>query len=1426
MHNVISNGRLPQYIMTFMIFISLVVTLNASAYSTISCHQNINISLDDDCESQLSANDILTVPPHPAEPHDLILTDENGVEIIDDIVRETHLWTTITAKVVNTVTGNSCWGTINVEDKNPPTIECTSVTISCIDAGDYLPSHSDNCTTSTLELVSESTIPNSCGPTIIKVIEREWRAVDGYGNRSPSCMQTISLERLDFGAIEFPESLQVDMMTNLTCESVVFDENGFPSVDSTGVPTIDGMPLYPIQGIYCNIGVDYEDLLISDQSCVQKYMRTWRVAEAMCTGAGNFVQVPQTIEIADSELPTITCPEPRIISTSGAACEATTVLELPSFTDDCSGTVELDISYSGPFLNDVKTPPTVVLGFGVNEIEYTIYDACENPATCITTVTVMDDTAPIANCDDSKVVSLRSSGTAYAPVESFDNGSTDDCAFYKSIIRKDSNTCDCVEPEFDDMTFIGEREGKYYYISTIERYAFEAFGYSNAFGGSIVIPETEEEFDWLLDAVRNETNDDFLIGLIDKNDDGYFTWNDHAIPVYDRWAVSEPSDIGQNVIVNEDGNWEVFDGTMNRAFFVTEFEGKCGFSEFVHFCCVDAMEDPTLTVRAIDRFGRFNDCTITVEIQDKVAPVISCPSDLTFDCDKDFDFSNLDIYGVASATDECLNDDITSIYEENISSCGVGEIVRTFTASDPTGSSTCQQVISVGENKPTGSASVTWPEDFTTVDGCNSGDLLPENLPAPNGFPTFTSADCSLLEVSYSDQTFSFTASGSDACLKILRTWTVTDSCLLGTTGYTPQSIQQTIKVINNEGPEITSGCDDVVIQTDNCVDAPLAILVTATDDCTSPENIRGRIQIDENSDGVGMFDREVDGFDAAVFLEHTYPIGEHFAIIEFTDECGNANSCTKRITVENNIPPVAACVSGLTSMIQDMDTNGDGNVDSQMTMLFASMLDRANASTMTSGSFHPCGFQTQFSFSSDLNDTVAVYNCDHVGLNNTLTLWVTDEFGNTHTCNTIIDIQDDEDRCNGGINMVEVRGEILTEKSEPIENVSVKLEGSDTPVIMTDSEGEFAFSEMPVGGYYSVVPELNDNPLNGVSTLDLVMIQRHILGLTKLNTPYKMIAADVDKSGSITAIDMIELRKLILGINSEFQNNDSWRIIDGQFDFVDGDPFTTSFPESYDIFELNSDVSLDFIGVKVGDVDNSVALQESKGIVVRSSENDVILSLEERQLQAHRSYPIKFRLKDISNLDGFQLALNIDTDLVEVVGFVPHIDDLSIANINQHGLSKGDIRISWNTLDFEVKDDVVLFEIMVRPKSEIYTSDAINLKYDNLLPEIYTNGEAQPLRLSYEMIDASSDEIKLYQNVPNPWSDITQIKFYTPEESSYKFNLFDVNGKVIYRQLNQSTKGVNIIEIDKSMVGQAGVLFYEVLIGDVRLMNKMILLN
>src|SRR5690606_16217771 len=158
------------------------------------------------------------------------------------------------------------------------------------------------------------------------------------------------------------------------------------------------------------------------------------------------------------------------------------------------------------------------------------------------------------------------------------------------------------------------------------------------------------------------------------------------------------------------------------------------------------------------------------------------------------------------------------------------------------------------------------------------------------------------------------------------------------------------------------------------------------------------------------------------------------------------------------------------------------------------------------------------FSYSPDITNTCQIFDCDDVLVNPTVQIWVTDIYGNQDYCETILIVQDNMGACNNATGPT-IAGAIATEGNQGVEGVDVQVNGGLFSA-MADLSGDFTFNGLPAGGDYTVAPMLDENPGNGVTTYDLVLISRHILGIQTLNSPYKVIAADANKSNSVTTLD------------------------------------------------------------------------------------------------------------------------------------------------------------------------------------------------------------------------------------------------------------------------------------------------------------------
>lgn len=109
-----------------------------------------------------------------------------------------------------------------------------------------------------------------------------------------------------------------------------------------------------------------------------------------------------------------------------------------------------------------------------------------------------------------------------------------------------------------------------------------------------------------------------------------------------------------------------------------------------------------------------------------------------------------------------------------------------------------------------------------------------------------------------------------------------------------------------------------------------------------------------------------------------------------------------------------------------------------------------------------------------------------------------------------------------------------------------------------TDTNGEFLieFDSSSVDlNQYEILPTKTNAPKNGVSGVDLIIIQKHILGIAPLTEVQNLLAMEANLNAGISALDIIKFLKIMLGETPNFPDNRSWL-----FYSADG---TLSTPES-----------------------------------------------------------------------------------------------------------------------------------------------------------------------------------------------------------------------------------------------------------------------
>jgi len=727
--------------------------------------------------------------------------------------------------------------------------------------------------------------------------------------------------------------------------------------------------------------------------------------------------------------------------------------------------------------------------------------------------------------------------------------------------------------------------------------------------------------------------------------------------------------------------------------------------------------------------------------------------------------------------------------------CSGTSIRREWTAGDAFGlSAKCIQYIHFVDNTPW---EVEFPMDVTVLDCTDLNDLNDLGTVQHNG-------DCEMVGMSYEDRVFTVVP---DACYKIERTWTVIDWCKynkfanntkLGFPLPHPKNLKfrddgdgyfewvQTIKVMDNTAPKIFCP-NDVTIQNmdPNCgptfVNLPDVVVI----DC-SPK-IKATISVDLYNDG------SINLVLQSLNASGEYPNGVHRIHYKVEDGCGNFSTCSFLLTVVDGKKPQAVCRN---LNIDLMAMNGNG-----MAQITASMVNLASTDNCTPA------------HKLLLSVTPSVFTCDDLGPNE-VELTVTDAEGNFDICIAIVNVQDNMKVCPGNLNG-NIQGMVTDVNTEAVEDVEVSVANLGGIKMMTGSSGFFQFSGLDAGQGYIIQPFKDDNHLNGVSTYDILLIQKHLLGIKSLNSPYRIIAADVNKSNNISISDVIDLRKALLTAGS-FQKNTSWRFVDGDYTFINpANPLQENWPEIAEIKSLpQSGMQVGFTAIKVGDVSGDATPHSLLGAQTRSFAGSLIFETEDQDLEAGQLISVPVRARDIATIEGFQFTLGFDAATLSFAGVEPGtLPALGQDNFGTRFTDEGYLTASWNGRSESLNGDEVLFTLRFRALHQGQLSSLLNLQSMYVSAEAYDREdnllETRLRFIGQEGRVTEGQNFQLYQNRPNPFRDETLIGFDLPQAGRATLTLTDVSGKVLRVIQGDFAAGYNEFRVQRQELNTNGVVWY-----------------
>ena len=418
-----------------------------------------------------------------------------------------------------------------------------------------------------------------------------------------------------------------------TCQSglAVFDTLG-PTIvcpsDTYYVDTLGNLTI-PFDeftaGVFDNCGLDSLTMSDSVYTCADTGTVTIDIYAE--DGQGLADSCTATVTVADSTAPQAVCMD--ITATlDGAGTAALTGASIDAGSSDNCSIASLDVSVSSLACGDVGTASVVL----------TVTDVSGNASNCTASVSVEDNAAPTALCNDFTVV-LDGAGMASIVVGDIDAGSADNCSIGSTSLSQTDFTCSDVGTASVSLSVTDASANVGSCTANVE--VQDAVPPTAACGSATVFLDAAGV--GLLDPadINSGSTDNCNVASLSASPStfscGDLGANTVTLTVFDDGGLSSTCSASVTVVDGAAPTMVCSDITVAlditgfASIVASDVDGgtsdNCGtpstFIDIMFFSCADTGAN-TVTLTGLDAFSNSAFCTSTVTVQDTIPPTMIC----------------------------------------------------------------------------------------------------------------------------------------------------------------------------------------------------------------------------------------------------------------------------------------------------------------------------------------------------------------------------------------------------------------------------------------------------------------------------------------------------------------------------------------------------------------------------------------------------------------------------------------------------------------------------------------------------------------------------------------------------------------------------------------------------------------------------------
>lgn len=298
-------------------------------------------------------------------------------------------------------------------------------------------------------------------------------------------------------------------------------------------------------------------------------------------------------------------------------------------------------------------------------------------------------------------------------------------------------------------------------------------------------------------------------------------------------------------------------------------------------------------------------------------------------------------------------------------------------------------------------------------------------------------------------------------------------------------------------------------------------------------------------------------------------------------DDCYNVRNASTKVLVIDRSSPTPVLKSEYSIDLSDTDNIFQPNNILHAKSLNIDSYDNCDASEELYYSFSP----------NILLDTLLI-DCSHVSDTlRKIDVYIWDSKHNYSIAQVDVYAYDPNNiHCIICFPFIQISGRVTEIDSTPIEGAKVLITTAHPEFprsTLTDSLGYYSFANLPQGMEYEIEVQKEDTYTPEVTLIDVVTILNHLLGTYPFESPYQYISADINNDHEINQNDILETRKIALGISNQNPTTDAWKFLPESYEFEDPtNPFYLLTEDSYKkTFFTTDNPVINFIGIKIGNL-------------------------------------------------------------------------------------------------------------------------------------------------------------------------------------------------------------------------------------------------